>query len=117
MPRVELHASGTPLIPNDFTHLGWGSGAVLSSVVANDSYGTFRMTSGATPGANPSITLTYRDGTWVNPPFCFAKLIGPLGSVMNPVKESSTPTQLTIIFVTTPDPYTDYDFKFFCIGS
>jgi|SRR6185369_12281901 len=117
MARIELHASGTPLQATDFTTFGWGAGNIVSNVFANDSYGTFRVTAGTTPTENPYIVLTFKDGTWGSPPFSWAKLIVPLGGVMNPVKESATATQLTITFVAIPDPLTDYDFKFFCIGS
>jgi parallel beta-helix repeat protein len=61
---------GTSLAATDFTLTsGWGTSASVSSVSAVDQGGRVTVTSGTTAlGANPTVKLTFRDGTWTNAP-------------------------------------------------
>jgi len=62
---------GTALASGDFTgiHTNWGSGATVGSVVGTDQGFEVTVTSGSSgTGANPTLTLTFKDGTWTSSP-------------------------------------------------
>ncbi len=63
---------GTPLASNgsDFSlHANWGSGASAGTVVGTDQGFEATVTSGSSgTGANPTLTLTFKDGTWTSSP-------------------------------------------------
>lgn len=50
---------------------GWGASATVSAVTGKDQRGTITVTTNAadTPTANPTITLTFKNGTWTAAPF------------------------------------------------
>lgn len=109
--------NGTALVAGDFSvSAGWGSGATISSITGDDSHAQFTITSGTGTSADPTIVLTFKDGTWTNAPFSFAKLVSPSSALSTPITESTTATTLTITFVGTPDPSTAYVLKFHTQG-
>lgn len=61
---------GTALVSGDFAlSAGWGSTAALSAIAGTDTGFTVTVTAnGAGIAANPTLTLTYKDGTWTNAP-------------------------------------------------
>jgi hypothetical protein len=63
---------GTALTSAKFAlSAGWGSTASVGSIVGTDSLFSFIVTAGGTGLAtNPSVTITFADGTWTNPPIC-----------------------------------------------
>jgi hypothetical protein len=112
-----LHSTGTALVVGDFSaSAGWGTGASVSAVSGDDAHGTVTVTSGTTPSVDPTVTLTFKDGTWTDAPSCFAKLILPEDSLMTPVLESTTATTMVLKFKGTPLASTAYQLKFFNYG-
>jgi hypothetical protein len=56
--------NGTALSSSDIaiaaTNGNWGSGAAVSAVAATDYGGSFLITAAGTPGASPTVTLTFK---------------------------------------------------------
>ena len=83
---------------------GWGANATISAVSGNDARGAVRVTTSTldTPGANPVITLTFKDGTWTSTPFPMACIndegTGPLAAVA----AKATATTLVLTYIGTP---------------
>lgn len=112
-----LFTSGTAHVAGDWAPTGWGSGASVSAVSGDDSHGTVTVTSGTSPSANPTVVLTFKDGTWTNAPFAFAELVSPTDSLMTPVRVSATTaTTMTLTFYGTPAASTAYQMRFFVFG-
>jgi hypothetical protein len=64
-----LDGSGTAVVTGDFGSLtGWGSGATVSAVTGTDLAGTVTITAGTGTGSANSLTYTFHDGGWTNPP-------------------------------------------------
>lgn len=128
--RMQLDATGTLLLrrlraSNATTHItgdyalsaGWGTSPSVSSVAANDHGGRVTITSGTgTPSTNPTVALTFKDGTWTNPPSC----AGLRGDINSPTASwaltSITATVATWTFQGTPAVSTAYILDFICIG-
>lgn len=62
--------NGTAHVAGDYAlSAGWGSTATVSAVAARDTGGRVSVTAnGAGIGANPTVTLTFKDGTWTIAP-------------------------------------------------
>lgn len=63
-------SQGNVLQGTDFAiSAGWGNTATIGSIRGKDQFHEFIVTSaGAGQGASPTVTLTYRDGTWTTAP-------------------------------------------------
>ena len=62
-----LGSNGTAHVAGDYALSGsWGGGSV--SVVAKDTGGRVSITAAGVPTVNPTIALTFKDGTWTNAP-------------------------------------------------
>lgn len=97
---------GTSLLTSHFTDpatTGWGSGASLS-VRSNskDQRGSVTVTVGTGPSANPTLVLTYPDGTWGTDPFSIVSRNGGTGTGITGWTWSESATALTITAIGTP---------------
>ena len=95
---------GTAIATSDWALSGWGAHAPVSAVSGNDSRGTVTVTTSAldTPSANPTITLTFKDGTWSAAPYAVSGMNdGSTGSVAA-TGCSTTATTLRITYAGTP---------------
>jgi hypothetical protein len=72
---------GTALVAGDFLlGAGWGNTAAISSLAGTDQ--AFRLVvtpNGTGIAANPSITVTFHDGTWTTIPICQITSFNPSG--------------------------------------
>jgi len=117
-PRFK--STGTVLIPGDFVLTGWGSGAsVAVNNNASDAAGDTTITAGSGPSANPTVQLTFHDGTWGNTPMCQpvrADLTSPLPASAPWVRTNVSATTVTYTFTGTPVNGNAYGLTWICIG-
>jgi hypothetical protein len=116
-----LRLAGTAPIAGDFAlSAGWGTTASVGTIVGNDSHATFVVTStGTGQGANPTITLTFKNGTWTTAPFGYAKLFAcsTAADLLVAVTETTTATTMVITFNGTPVATRTYSFKTLVVGT
>ncbi len=96
---------GTSVATTDWAlTAGWGAGATISAVTGNDSRGTVTVTTNVadTPALNPTITLTFKDGTWTSAPFAMANMNTASTGILGAASSSTTATTLVIQFDGTP---------------
>lgn len=94
---------------------GWGASATVSAVTGNDSRGTVTVTTNAldTPTANPTITLTFKDGTFTSAPFALVNMDDTsTGLITATVSCHTTATTLVIQFDGTPTALSALTYKF-----
>ena len=103
--KSRLFLGGTPIVTTDWAlSAGWGPGATVFSVAGNDNRGAVVVQTSAadTPTANPTLTLTFKDGTWTTVPIAVAIMrhtsTGPAVSVSC----TQTATTLVIQYNGTP---------------
>jgi len=62
-------SKGTALVAGDFALSGWGTGASIAvSANSRDQNFEISVTAGTTPGANPTVTFTFKDLTFTTSP-------------------------------------------------
>jgi hypothetical protein len=96
----------TALVSGDFAaSVGWGSTAAFSAISGTDAAFTFTITANGTSiAANPTITLTFHDGTWTNTPI----IVVSRGDGSSPLtgfwitQAGSSATQAILQFIGTP---------------
>jgi hypothetical protein len=108
---------GTGLAPSDFSLSGWGSSASVSVYPGStDQRGQIVVTAnGSGIGANPTVTLTFHDGTWFSAPFAIVGRNDANAPAGAPTW-SITPTTLVITFQGTPVAGRYYTFTWMVIG-
>lgn len=110
---------GTALVAGDFAlSAGWGATASISNVLAGskDQRGEFTVTAnGAGLAANPTITLTWKNGAWPSSPFAIVKRNGGTGANTEPTWVASA-TTLTMTWPNTPVAGLTYTFDFMVMG-
>jgi len=112
-----LLGSGQALVAGDFAlHANWGSGAAVSAVTGTDLGWQITVTAAGTPGSNPTITLTFKDGTWTLAPICSTKQVGGTGVLTNAVTEVPTATTNVITWNGTPVAASTYIFASIVMG-
>lgn len=116
-------SSSTTHVPGDWALAGnWGTAppAVTINNNGNDDAYSITVTAGSgSPGASPTVTLTFHDGTRTNNPTCWANradLSTPLPSAAPWVRTAITPTTVTFTFTGTPVAATAYALEGGCIG-
>lgn len=99
---------------------GFGSTAAVSAAVGYDQGFSFSVTSGGSGiSANPTVTITFKDGTWTNPP----QFIVSRNDAATPapttayVTWTTTATTLTITFNGTPTSGQVYNFVALAMGN
>lgn len=110
-------AQGSALIAGDFAiSASWGSTASIASVSGTDAAGSITILTGGTGiAANPSITLTFHDGTWTNPPIVVCSR-GDVQTAGHVAAVSVSATQVIFTVNTTPNSGQNYPIYFICIG-
>jgi hypothetical protein len=113
-----LPTQGTALVNGDGALGGsWGTSPSLG-VTGYDSAFRVVVTSGSgSPGANPTFTLTFKDGLWANAPVCVASrldLVAPAGGYW--AVDSTSQTTVRLTFVGTPSASQSYLANVICIG-
>lgn len=93
----------TALVAGDFAlSAGWGTTAAVSGVQGYDQAWQITVTANGTGiAASPTITLTFKDGTWTNSPICVAQMVGGSGAITQ-LTQVITPTVDTLTFQGTP---------------
>lgn len=106
---------GSALVSGDFAlHANWGASASIA-VGGTDQCANCTLTAaGAGAGANPTVILTFKDGTWTDAP---KVLVGRNGGdqASVPFTWSVSATQLTMTFVGTPIAGQVFNFTFICL--
>lgn len=117
------HADGTDVVTGDFAaSAGWGDTAAFSSPAGSDQAGSIVITSqGAGIAANPTITLTFKDGTWTTIPQCIASIFATSDTpstnlTQNIPVTSSSATAITWTYYNLPVTANTYSFRWHCIG-
>lgn len=110
-------ALGTALVAGDFAlSAGFGTTATVTGVIGTDQGWTITVTSSGTgQAANPTITLTFHDGTWTLSPITVSKMSGGTGAVTQ-LTESPTATTNVITFQGTPVAASTYVISSVAIG-
>lgn len=121
--RMGMGLGGTALVAGDFDladggSTDFGTTASISSVTATDVGGVFTITSAGTgQTANPTVTLTFKDGAWPATPkmAVVCRAGGSQRTVPVEVVSIST-TQLVIAFLGTPVAAETYTIRFLVIA-
>jgi hypothetical protein len=115
MQQSSSGVGATPLASSDFSlSSGWGSSASIGSISGTDQGFFATVTAGSSPGANPTITLTFHDGAWPNAPiFSCSPASGGTGTPQLWLV-STTTTTLTSTFNGTPSSGSTYPVS--CVG-
>jgi hypothetical protein len=108
---------GTGLTSSDFSLWGWGSSPTVTVYPGStDQRGQITVTvSGSGMEANPTLTLTFHDGTWLNAPFAVVGRNDPFPPVGTPIW-STTSRTLVITLQGTPVAGSYYTFAWVVIG-
>ena len=110
---------GTPYTASDAAialSAGWGSTAAVSLASGYDSVLTFTVTPGGTGIAiNPTITITFKDGTWGNAPGCLMNQTGG-NDVIGDVFVTQSATAPVFTWLATPTTGKTYSFTMLCPG-
>lgn len=113
-----VFAGGTDHVSGDYAlHANWGD--MASVAVESDSKDqAFKITvtsAGTGQGLNPTIVLTYKDGTFTQVPKCLANQQGGTGARAD-VDVSTTATALTLTWLAIPVDTMTYEFAGHCRG-
>lgn len=112
-------ATGTALVNGDFVlSAGWGSTATATAGAGSDQRGIVVVTAGGTGiAANPTITLTFKDGTWTSAPIVLCQMTGGSG-LATAVAIGITPTTTAVVFqpLFTPGSGSSYNFSWIAMG-
>jgi len=115
--RIRADA-GTSLVSGDFAlSAGWGASGAIGTLTGTDN--RFRATitaNGAGPAANPTIVLTFKDGTWTTAPFAVVSRGGGSQPTVQFEVTTVTATALTLTFQGTPVGAETYIFSVICVG-
>lgn len=96
---------------------GWGNTASVGSVSGDDSHMEFTVTSAGTgQGANPTITITFKDGTWTTAPFVHAIRNGGAQATVTQDWTTSA-TQAVITWRGTPVAAETFTFSVWTLGA
>ena len=123
--RLDAH-QGTALATADYVlSAGWGTSPTFTAVRGTDAGAAFTITAKATVGANPTVTLTFKNGAWANgAPIVIcgrteivAATGAPAAAVSNEfVVTSVSTTQAVFTFNGTPVANSTYGCSFICMG-
>jgi hypothetical protein len=112
---------GTALAVTDFALGGnWGTSPSVSAALGTDSlFLATVLSGGGAPGANPTITITFKDGTWGSQPICVPSrndINAPVAATWSVDRASSSATAVAFTFVGTPNTATSYNLVASCSG-
>lgn len=99
---------------------GWGANSTISAVTGNDTRGTVTVTTSNldTPTANPTVTLTFKNGTFTSTPFSVTNMNDTSTGLLGTADSSTTATTLRITYNGTPTAVLagTYIFNYYVIG-
>jgi hypothetical protein len=105
---------GTALASANFTRAMWGNSSSFSAIAGTDQAFTVTVTAGGTGiAADPTVTLTFANGTWGTPPVYSCGMSGGSGTVA-PVTWTPSATTLALTLRATPSAGSTYTFS--CVG-
>lgn len=116
--KIGIHSFlGTALDASDFAlSIGWGTSAMITSVKGTDTAWQITIDSeGTGQAANPTITLTFRDGLCSTYAIALSKQTGGTGDITD-ITDSTTPTTWVMTFNGTPDVGSTYIISGISIG-
>lgn len=109
---------GTALVTADGALGGnWGTSPTLGLSGYDSAFRVVATSGTGSPGANPTFTLTFKDGSWVNAPICVASrldIVSPATAYWAVDATSTTDVRLT--FVGTPGTSSSYMANVICVG-
>lgn len=107
---------GTPVADTDIAlHANWGTGATQAvSSNSRTTRGRTQITAGSSPGANPTLILTYPDGAYPTAPYGHCVLNGGSGGTAR-IFVSFTASAMTVTYGGTPSAGT-YSFEWIIFG-
>lgn len=107
---------GTALVAGDFAlGAGWGVGSTVTAITGTDMAWNITVTAAGVPAANPTVTLTFKDGTFTNVPICVTKWNGGTGAAAF-VQDAPTATTNVITFLALPIAGLTYVLSGYTIG-
>ena len=113
--------TATTLVTTDFAISGgWGSTASKAITITTSKDSAFVITltsSGTGQAANPTIALTFHDGTWTNVPACVFIQTGGTGIFGDSTVSARSATAYTWIWNATPTTAATYEFTGHCTGT
>lgn len=117
-----FYSTGTALVAGDFTLdlAGKWGGTASVAVTGSDMAGTVTVTSnGAGQLANPTLKLTFKDGTFTNAPTVIWSMKGGTGVPAGPngVEWAVTATDTTVTMFGTPANGSTYIFSWIVVGN
>lgn len=120
LKRVTLN-QGTTLVSGNFAFSGgWGTTASIGSIIGTDGlFGLVMTSAGTGQTANPTVTITFADGTWTNPPVCIPVGVqGNASTVSWEVTNGATATAVsfTLTAPATPSATGTYGLNVICGG-
>ncbi len=115
---ARLYLGGTALVAGDFAlSAGWGDTASVGTITGADARCKFTVTSaGVGQAANPTITLTFKDGTWTVTPFVVACRGGGSQLGIQPCVTGVTATTVTLTWPGTPVAAETFQFILQAVG-
>ena len=118
---TRLHAvGGAAHVAGDFAmSVGWGDTAAASAPTGTDSGGRITITAnGAGIAASPTVTFTFKDGTWTNAPTAAVSIEAASDATDLTVAVTNTTTATTLVwtFRGLPVAARTYTFQWVVIG-
>jgi hypothetical protein len=109
---------GTALSSTDFSlSAGWGTTASITSVSGQDSATYLTISSTGTGQASgPTLTQTFHDGAWSNPPECISRQTGGTGIVSDWTVSSRSTTKYVWTYNSIPCAGCTYELSVMCDG-
>lgn len=110
---------GTVHVAGDYAlSAGWGTSPSVSAIAARDTGGRVTITAGTgAPTANPTVTLTWKDGTWTTIPSVVVSrgdIVAPATATWAMTTASATAPVFT--FLGTPVASSVYVLDFLAVG-
>jgi hypothetical protein len=92
----------------------------VAAVLGTDSlFNVTILSGGGAPAANPTVTFTFKDGTWTTQPICVPSrndINAPITASWSVDRASSSATVVAFTFVGTPNTATNYNLSAKCEG-
>lgn len=118
--RRYFASGGTASVAGDFAlSAGWGTTASVGTITGEDAHLSFVVTSAGTgQGADPTITYTFKNGTWTNAPWVTCHLNGAstASELTTAITWTTTATTVVLTFRGTPTATRTYTFQIMTIG-
>jgi len=123
--RVTAHAGTVPTSSSFALSAGWGTTPTLTIVGGTDQACAITIVAKATVGASPTVTYTFKDGTWTNAPIVVcdrtdvsAAAAAPGATVTNQWATTSvSATAVTFTFNGTPVANNTYGLAWVAMGT